>query len=152
MANKDNLLKGNPATQFTSGQRAVECGRKGGKISQQRAKDRKTLADIMTRFSNSEIKNEQLKAEMAAMGFESKELQNKTAVGLGLWKKAIMGDINAYREYMQLIGEQQKEENINVNVTHNPLEKLSDEELLNHLNKLEGNDNDGTDDKQEPGN
>jgi len=33
MANNDNLKKGNPATEFSSGREAVEKGKKGGKKS-----------------------------------------------------------------------------------------------------------------------
>lgn len=41
MANSNNLKRGNPATQFSSGRVAVENGRKGGKAKAQKEKEKK---------------------------------------------------------------------------------------------------------------
>ena len=45
MANPKNLKKGNPDTQFKSGQRAVEMGRKGGRKFAENQAKRRTLKE-----------------------------------------------------------------------------------------------------------
>lgn len=45
MANTENLKRGNPETQFKSGRKAVEAGRKGGKRSGEAKRERKLIRE-----------------------------------------------------------------------------------------------------------
>lgn len=57
--NNENLKRGNPETQFKSGQQAVEAGRKGGKKSAENKRKKKDLRDAMIAMLNAEYPDKQ---------------------------------------------------------------------------------------------
>jgi len=126
MANEQNLK---PIVTL-SNEEAKKRGSAGGKKSVEVRRQRKALREIMINFSNGKLKEKQLKKRMQELGFADEDITNKTAVGVGLWKEAVKGNVNAYKEYMALIGEQTPNEiNINSNVKINPFEGMTTEEL-----------------------
>ena len=90
MANNNNLRKGNPDTQFKSGQKAVESGRKGGIASGKSKRKRK------------EFKNDLITALTIVME------DNKTVQEIGieaLMDKFMKGDLKAFELIRDTIGE-----------------------------------------------
>lgn len=128
MANEQNLKSIGEYT--TEKQREITS--LGGKKSGEAKRRKKALREIMINFSNGELKEKQLKKKMQELGFADEEITNKTAVGVGLWKEAVKGNVNAYKEYMALIGESTVEEK-EVTVKINPFEGMTTEELRNLL-------------------
>lgn len=94
MANKSNLVP------ISSTERARELGSKGGKISQQRAKERKTLREELLLLL--------------------KENNNQSNMTIALIKKAIDGDTKAFEIVRDTIGEkptEKQEIDANLNTT-----------------------------------
>ena len=128
MANTQNLK---PIITL-SNEEAKKRGSVGGIKSGESRRQKKALREIMINFSNGELKEKQLKKKMQELGFVDEEITNKTAVGVGLWKEAVKGNVNAYKEYMALIGESTPEEK-EVTVKVNPFEGMTTEELRSLL-------------------
>lgn len=119
MANLQNLLRGNPPTQFKSGQRAVENGRKGG-------------------IRSGEVRRERamMKQELEAMLKQTAEdnMTYKNKVTLGLLANAIDktkgGSPEAYKTILAVLGELKEEKeqetpSLNINIVDNSnLEKV----------------------------
>lgn len=113
MANLQNLLRGNPATQFKSGQQAVENGRKGG-------------------IRSGEVRRERamMKQELEAMLKEKADdnMTYKNKVTLGLLANAIDktkgGSPEAYKTILAVLGELKEEQvnetpSLNINIVSN---------------------------------
>ena len=119
MANLQNLLRGNPATQFKSGQQAVENGRKGG-------------------IRSGEVRRERamMKQELEAMLKQTTDdnMTYKNKVTLGLLANAIDktkgGSPEAYKTILAVLGELKEEQvnetpSLNINIVDNSnLEKV----------------------------
>lgn len=98
MANLQNLLRGNPATQFKSGKQAVENGRKGG-------------------IRSGEVRRERamMKQELEAMLKQTTDdnMTYKNKVTLGLLANAIDktkgGSPEAYKTILAVLGELKEE-------------------------------------------
>lgn len=119
MANLQNLLRGNPATQFKSGQQAVENGRKGG-------------------IRSGEVRRERamMKQELEAMLKQTTDdnMTYKNKVTLGLLANAIDktkgGSPEAYKTILAVLGELKEEKeqetpSLNITITDNSnLEKV----------------------------
>ena len=113
MANLQNLLRGNPATQFKSGQQAVENGRKGG-------------------IRSGEVRRERamMKQELEAMLKQTTDdnMTYKNKVTLGLLANAIDktkgGSPEAYKTILAVLGELKEEKeqeppSLNITITDN---------------------------------
>ena len=102
-----NLLKGNPDTQFTSGRQAAEAGRKGGiKSGVSRRKkfaSRKFLKEALAWNVKSPP---ELKRALEKMGADGEiELTNEDIGMLMLLKKYRAGDLRAIEMVLELVGE-----------------------------------------------
>lgn len=113
MANLQNLLRGNPPTQFKSGQQAVENGRKGG-------------------IRSGEVRRERamMKQELEAMLKQTTDdnMTYKNKVTLGLLANAIDktkgGSPEAYKTILAVLGELKEEKeqetpSLNITITDN---------------------------------
>lgn len=112
MANNGNLKKGNPDTEFKSGRKAVESGRKGGKKSGESKRAKKTFQTLMNEILNSSVAdNPQLKKMAAQLGLDSdadiKQLMTMVSV-LNTLKKGKTADII---EMATFLGEVEKSSN-----------------------------------------
>ena len=119
MANLQNLLRGNPPTQFKSGKQAVENGRKGG-------------------IRSGEVRRERamMKQELEAMLKQTTDdnMTYKNKVTLGLLANAIDktkgGSPEAYKTILAVLGELKEEKeqetpSLNINIVDNSnLEKV----------------------------
>lgn len=108
MANEKNLKKGK-ATQFKSGEQAASNGAKGGRKSQQVQKQKKTVADYLKKWADSEVSDEKAKKSLQALGLDD-EATNRTLLVVPLIKKITQGDTKALQMAIELLGEDKKKD------------------------------------------
>lgn len=102
MANEQNLLRGNPDTQFQSGQKAVEMGRKGGIASGVARRKKKTLRELASIIAAAPVDNKATRKKLAKMGFEEEDMTNDALVTRALFNKALEGDVKAIEKWEEL--------------------------------------------------
>ena len=119
MANLQNLLRGNPATQFKSGQQAVENGRKGGIRSGEVRRERAMM-------------KQELEAMLKQTTDDNTTYKNKVTLGLlaNAIDKTKGGSPEAYKTILAVLGELKEEKeqetpSLNINIVDNSnLEKV----------------------------
>lgn len=118
MANLQNLLRGNPATQFKSGQQAAENGRKGGIRSGEVRRERAMM-------------KQELEAMLKQTTDDNTTYKNKVTLGLlaNAIDKTKGGSPEAYKTILSVLGELQEQSNetpsLNINIVDNSnLEKV----------------------------
>ena len=102
MANEQNLLRGNPDTQFQSGQKAVEMGRKGGIASGVARRKKKTLRELASIMAAAPIESKATRKRLAKLGFEEDDMTNDALVTQALFYKALEGDVKAIEKWEEL--------------------------------------------------
>ncbi len=112
MANEENLLKGNPDTQFKSGREAVENGKKGGIKSGESKRKKKLLKECMEDMLELKISDRKIFDKLRKMGVPEEELNNRYRLTYALFSKALTGDVAAYKEIRDLLGENEKDNGI----------------------------------------
>lgn len=119
MANLQNLLRGNPATQFKSGKQAVENGRKGGIRSGEVRRERAMM-------------KQELEAMLKQTADDNMTYKNKVTLGLlaNAIDKTKGGSPEAYKTILAVLGELKEEQtnetpSLNINIVDNSnLEKV----------------------------
>lgn len=106
MANEKNLKKGK-ATQFRSGEEAARNGRKGGKASAKKKKHKKFMKECMNTILNLKTTDAEALKVLEDMGIE--DTNNNMLVAVGLFNAAVKGNVEAFREIRNLIGEENKD-------------------------------------------
>lgn len=113
MANLQNLLRGNPSTQFKSGQKAVECGRKGGIRSGEVRRERAMM-------------KQELEAMLKQTTDDNTTYKNKVTLGLlaNAIDKTKGGSPEAYKTILAVLGELKEEKeqetpSLNITITDN---------------------------------
>lgn len=113
MANLQNLLRGNPATQFKSGQQAVENGRKGGIRSGEVRRERAMM-------------KQELEAMLKQTTDDNTTYKNKVTLGLlaNAIDKTKGGSPEAYKTILAVLGELKEEQvnetpSLNINIVDN---------------------------------
>lgn len=128
MANEQNLR---PPTS----EEARERGRKGGKASAKKRQQNKTFKEIINKFLDGQVTNEELKQQMVKFGFADNEVSNKSCAVFALWKEAIKGNTKAFELLRDTIGEKPQDKvNISGEV-NNPFSGMTTEELRKILNE-----------------
>lgn len=89
-----NLKRGNPPTQFKSGQQAVECGRKGGINSGKAKKKRKTIAEMARVFASLPVSEEQ-KKRLKTHGVSSEDMIHQMALVAAMFEAGENGSVRA---------------------------------------------------------
>lgn len=139
MANEQNLLKGNPNTQFKSGRSAVENGRKGGLASAKAKREKKAMKETFETLLAMPLKSgkaadvEDIKNFAALKG---KNITVQDAILLSMIQKALKGDVRAAEYVRDTSGNKL---NTGVELSggiNNPFAGLTTEELM----KLVGDD------------
>ncbi len=102
MANEQNLLRGNPDTQFQSGQKAVEMGRKGGIASGVARRKKKTLRELASIIAAAPVSSRSAQRSLEKMGFEEEDMTNDALVTQALFNKALEGDVKAIEKWEEL--------------------------------------------------
>lgn len=106
---KDNITEISKGTRFKSGTQAVECGRKGGIISQQVQREKRTLRQMVEIFGTMGV-SDKAREKMEQMGVPE-ELQNRFMQGVvALFSKANKGDVAAFNAIRDIIGEKPVDE------------------------------------------
>ncbi|MBO5060249.1 MAG: hypothetical protein J6C82_04980 [Clostridia bacterium] len=99
MANEKNLKP----IKTLSKEEAKKRGSKGGKKSVESRRKKKQLKECMITLLDLDIKDPDLITTFKSMGIEDKS--NKMLVTLGLFNAAASGDVKAFKEIKELIGE-----------------------------------------------
>ena len=111
MANERNLKKGNPSTQIRSGREAVEKGKKGGQQSGKVRREKRLLKDCMLDLLDLNVSSQKQWNKLSKMGIDPENIDNRTLLTVALFQKAVeYGDVNAFKEIRNLIGESTNEE------------------------------------------
>ena len=102
------------ATQFRSGEEAVENGRKGGIASGQARREKKTIQKILADLLDSEIKNSPQFAKLASkMGVESDKSVKDIFTMVCLLNSVKSGNLGDLERLSKLLGEDNAKEHNN---------------------------------------
>ena len=103
------------ATQFRSGEEAVENGRKGGIASGQARREKKTIQKILADLLDSEIKDNPQFAKLASkMGVESDKSIKDIFTYICLLNSVKSGNLGDLERLSRLLGEDKQNENADV--------------------------------------
>ena len=117
------------ATQFRSGEEAVENGRKGGIASGQARREKKTIQKILADLLDSEIKDSPQFAKLASkMGVESDKSVKDIFTYICVLNSVKSGNLGDLERLSKLLGEDKQNENADV------LSKL--DKVIGELDKL----------------
>ncbi len=105
---EDNLKKG-AATQFKSGEEAVENGRKGGIASGESKRRKKNFREIARTLGETPVPPGALKKAMRQSGVAEEDADWNAAVVAGLRNTAAAGRPEAVRMWMDLVDEDESE-------------------------------------------
>lgn len=101
MANENNLI---PFSKKSVSE-ARESGAKGGKKSAEVRRRKKLLKDRMKTLLSLPASDFDDYNEASAMGVDVSEIDNETILIIGLYKRAKSGDVQAFKEIRNLIGQ-----------------------------------------------
>ena len=101
MANEENLI---PNSERTPSERR-ENAKKAGQASGEARRKKKLLKECMSELLDLPVTDKRNRKELEAMGIDAKELDNRFLLTAALFKKAIAGDVSAYKEIRDLLGE-----------------------------------------------
>lgn len=109
MANIENLKKGK-ATQFQSGEKAAENGKKGGIASGEAKRQKNTVKSILKQWADSPITVSKLKKEAKSYGIETDE--GRSLITLALIKGAMKGNPKYMERLLDTLDEDTASDNI----------------------------------------
>lgn len=122
MANEKNLKP------IRSVSEAREKGKKGGKKSGKVRREKRLLKDCMIDLLDLNVSSQKQWNKLSKMGIDPENIDNRTLLTVALFQKAVdYGDVNAFKEIRNLIGE-------SVNEEDEAIKKLNEV-----LGKIEGN-------------
>lgn len=131
MANIENLTM---MGQTLTTERAQEIGSKGGKASAKARKERKAIKEQLEMLLGLPLKDKNAKAKLKKIGINADEINNQMAMVISIYQKALKGDVSAFKEIRDTVGEKPTENlNLSGNV-NNVYANLSEEELRNLAN------------------
>jgi hypothetical protein len=120
----DNLLKGNPETQFKSGRQAVESGKKGGIASGKAKREKRTWRQIAETIGQMQLHNKkQIQSVKDFLGELTGEATHDDAVIASAYEQAATGNVNAMRFIADLKGEIVNKQEIEQKITDYTLEE-----------------------------
>ncbi|MBR1653516.1 MAG: hypothetical protein IJ690_07675 [Clostridia bacterium] len=132
MANKNPKTENlQPGKYKLSRDEAKKGGIKSGEVRRQN----KTFKEIINKFLDGKLEQEELKQQMLSFGFADEEISNKSAVVFSLWKEAIKGNTKATEILRDTIGEKPVEKQEIKGEINNPFAGLSTDELRKILNE-----------------
>ncbi len=139
VANEHNLIP------VRSENEAREKGRKGGIASGEARRRKKTLKATMKAVLSLEVTDTDTWNMLSSMGIDPQDMDNQTAMAVALLRRAIMaGDVAAFKEIRNLIGEDNDAERLKLQKKQLSLqekklggdtdEDISDDGFINALN------------------
>lgn len=99
MANEENLRP------VRTKEEARRRGRAGGKASGAARRQRKTLRENMNLLLGLDVTSSRDFNKLSAMGIPAEDIDNAMLLTAALFQKAKSGDVAAYREIRDLVGE-----------------------------------------------
>ena len=105
-----NLKKGNPETQFTSGQKAVESGRKGGIASGIAKRQKKTLAAMAQTFAELPVPDK-VRKELEELGVSKEDAVHQMAIVAAMFNAGEKGNVRAAALITEWLAPEKTEEN-----------------------------------------
>lgn len=132
MAGNGNLKQGNPETQFKSGQKAVESGKKGGIASGKAKKEKKAMKETLETLLSMPL-NAGRAADLETIkniaAIKGKNITVQEAIMLAQIKKALKGDTKAAEFVRDLSGNKPSEVIELSGEVNNPFSGFTTEEL-----------------------
>lgn len=107
MPNEKNLV---PNERRTPSERRKNA-QKAGKASGEARRQRKTLKENMNLLLNLDVASTKDFNKLTAMGLNVEDIDNSMLLTAALFKRAVAGDVAAYREIRSLLGEGEENEN-----------------------------------------
>ena len=104
----DNLKKGNPDTQFKSGRKAAENGKKGGIASGKAKREKKALKETLEELLAMPIKDgksDDIEKIKSIAGIKGKNITMQEAIMVAMLNKAAKGDVRAAEYVRDTIGQ-----------------------------------------------
>ena len=104
----DNLKKGNPDTQFKSGRKAAENGKKGGIASGKAKREKKALKETLEELLAMPIKDgksNDIEKIKSIAGIKGKNITMQEAIMVAMLNKAAKGDVRAAEYVRDTIGQ-----------------------------------------------
>lgn len=98
MAGKDNLI----SFRDMSAERQREIASMGGKASQAAAKRRKSLKEKAQLILSLPVNDTKNQTQMKKMGLDIEDIDNATLMLVGLFRRAVLGDVQAFKEMRDL--------------------------------------------------
>lgn len=86
-----------------------KIGRKGGIKSGQAKKERKKFKEDMELLLSLDIRDDKTKNTLKAFGIDDKNMNNQTLLMVGLFKAAMNGNVNAFKEIQSMVEQERKE-------------------------------------------
>ena len=107
MANEKNLI---PIKTLTK-EEAKRRGANGGKKSAKKRKERRLLKECMLDLLKLDVSSQKQWNKLSKMGIDPENIDNRTLLTVALFNRAVdFGDVNAFKEIRNLIGESNNEE------------------------------------------
>lgn len=103
-----NLKKGNPDTQFKSGRKAAENGKKGGIASGKAKREKKALKETLEELLAMPIKDgksDDIEKIKSIAGIKGKNITMQEAIMVAMLNKAAKGDVRAAEYVRDTIGQ-----------------------------------------------
>ena len=107
---QDKNLKNGVATQFKSGEEAANNGRKGGIASGEARRKKRNFKEIARDLGEAPIPKGKLRDHLIDSGVAPDSAEWNVAVIAGLRNAAVAGNVNAAKEWMELVEEDVAEE------------------------------------------
>ena len=101
MINQNNLIPMNKRSK----EEQRELARKGGIASQQKQKEKKTMRGQLQMLLALQLKDPKTVKKLKEMGIDTTNIDNRMALNVALWTKALSGDVQAYNSLRDTIGE-----------------------------------------------
>lgn len=114
MANEQNLV----SLKDRSPRERKEISRKGAEATNKKKRETKAVREYITQFFSGDFDNEAFKDNLKSLGFSDEKLEgidNKLAMIMAQWAKAMTGDTKAFENLLNYAGEKPVEQVQNIN-------------------------------------
>lgn len=102
-----------PSLQFQNmdKERQKEIASMGGKVSAEKKRKRKQIAEFASMIANSPVSDVKKRQKLKEIGIETEEATNNALVVAGLFASCEKGNVDAFKEWERILAEQEAKEN-----------------------------------------
>lgn len=112
MANEKNLIPNDKRTPRERRENAKKAGKKSGEVRRKK----RLLKDCMTELLDLPVSKQKDFNRLAKLGLDIEKMDNRALLTAALFSKAVeVGDVAAFKEIRDLIGENQEQEDTGMN-------------------------------------